>query len=84
MSSLVVTIMYIIECFADRAEDVKPEAMLKADLGLDDLDMVELVMSLEDSLNIELHDELIEEVSTVTDLILEIEKTIKRRLDEDS
>ena len=84
MSSLVVTVMHIIECFADRAEDVKPEAMLKADLGLDDLDMVELVMSLEDSLNIELHDELIEEVSTVTDLILEIEKTIKRRLDEDS
>ena len=51
-------------------EDVKPESTF-ADLGIDSLDTVEMLMSLEDEIGIEI--ELDEKVKTVNDLDLLIQ-----------
>ena len=55
----------------DRAvEDVKPESTF-ADLGIDSLDTVEMMMNLEDELGVEI--ELTQKVETVGDLVKFIE-----------
>ena len=51
-------------------EDVKPESTF-ADLGIDSLDTVEMLMNLEDELGVEI--ELDEKVETVADLVSFIE-----------
>lgn len=51
-------------------EDVKPESTFK-ELSIDSLDTVEMLMSLEDALNVEI--ELTEKVETVGDLVKFIE-----------
>jgi acyl carrier protein len=48
--------------------DVKPESNLEADLHMDSLDAVELVMALEDEFAVELPDAECEQVATVADL----------------
>ena len=50
-------------------EEVVPEASFVDDLGADSLDLVELIMSLEEELNIEISDEAAEELVTVKDAI---------------
>lgn len=75
---LEVIIMNVFEAVAeliaertDRAvEDVKPESTF-ADLGIDSLDTVEMMMNLEDKLGIEI--ELTQKVETVADLVSFIE-----------
>ena len=51
-------------------EDVKPESTF-ADLGIDSLDTVEMMMNLEDELGVEI--ELTQKVETVADLVSFIE-----------
>ncbi|OIN94806.1 MAG: acyl carrier protein [Deltaproteobacteria bacterium CG1_02_45_11] len=50
-------------------EEVVPEASFVDDLGADSLDLVELIMSLEEELNIEISDETAEKLLTVKDAI---------------
>lgn len=50
-------------------EEVVPEASFVDDLGADSLDLVELIMSLEEELNIEISDETAEQLVTVKDAI---------------
>lgn len=50
-------------------EEVVPEASFVDDLGADSLDLVELIMSLEEDLNIEISDEAAEKLITVKDAI---------------
>ena len=50
-------------------EEVVPEASFVDDLGADSLDLVELIMSLEEELNIEISDETAEQLKTVKDAI---------------
>jgi len=50
-------------------EEVVPEASFVDDLGADSLDLVELIMSLEEELNIEISDETAEKLVTVKDAI---------------
>ena len=47
-------------------EDVVPEASFIDDLGADSLDIVELVMSLEELLDIEIEDDDAEKLTTIT------------------
>lgn len=51
------------------AEEVKPEASFKDDLGADSLDLVELVMGLEDEFGASIPTEDLEKLSTVQDVM---------------
>ena len=50
-------------------EKVQPEANFANDLGADSLDVVEMVMALEDSFEIEIPDEDAEGIATVQDAV---------------
>ena len=58
--------------------DISLDAVLTIDLGLGDIDLIDLVMSIEDEFNVELPDEALEEISTVADLVKYIEENIKK------
>lgn len=51
------------------AEEVKPEASFKEDLGADSLDLFEMVMNLEEEYGIEVPAEELENIETIGDMI---------------
>ena len=53
--------------------EITPDANIYDDLGLDDIDIYDMVMSVEDDFEIELPDEEPERISTIGDLIKFIE-----------
>jgi len=55
-------------------DEVKEDSKFADDLGADSLDVVELVMSLEEKFDIEIPDEEAENIATVADAIVFIEK----------
>ena len=57
-------------------EKITPEASITEDLGADSLDVVDLIMSLEESFSIEIPDEDIENIKTVGDMVKYIEERI--------
>ena len=57
----------IAEKLSVEPEEVVPEASFVDDLGADSLDLVELIMSLEEELDIEISDEGAEKLLTVKD-----------------
>lgn len=59
----------IVNVLGVRAIEVLPSADLREDLGADDLDIVELVISLEDELEIEITDGIEQSWQTVGDII---------------
>ncbi len=59
----------IVETANVNAEDVKLEANLKEDLGLDSLDAVELNMALEEAFNLSIADEDLAKFVTVKDIV---------------
>lgn len=59
----------IVETANVNAEDVKLEANLKEDLGLDSLDAVELNMALEETFNLSIADEDLAKFATVKDIV---------------
>ena len=56
--------------------DFSPDAVLTLDLGLSDIDLIDMVMSIEDEFGIELPDEALEDIRTVADLVKYIEENI--------
>jgi acyl carrier protein len=48
--------------------ELRPDANILDDLGADSLDVVEMVMSLEEAFDIEVPDEDVEEMRTVSDV----------------
>ena len=48
--------------------EIKPDASILDDLGADSLDVVEMVMALEEHFDIEIPDEDVEELRTVSDV----------------
>ena len=58
----------------DAEEDqVTVDASITEDLGADSLDVVDLVMSIEENLDIEIPDEEVENIKTVGDIVKYIE-----------
>ncbi len=55
------------------ADKVTAGANIQDDLGADSLDVVDLVMSLEEEFDIEIHDEAVEGIKTVGDIVKYIE-----------
>lgn len=61
----------------DLEEDVVTmEANILEDLGADSLDIVDLVMSLEEEFDIEIPDEQVENIKTVSDIVKYIEAEV--------
>lgn len=62
----------VVELITDRAgldeENLKPDVELK-ELGIDSLDMVELIMEVEDEFGVEIPDEKAEELKTIQQLV---------------
>ena len=58
-------------------EEVKLEANLIDDLGVDSLEIFEIVMSLEDEFGIEIPNEDIEDIKTVKEIVDYIERKTK-------
>ncbi len=59
----------IVEQLSVEKEKVVPNASFVDDLGADSLDLVELIMAMEESFDIEIPDEEAEKISTVQDAI---------------
>ena len=59
----------IVEQLGVDPEKVKPEASFIDDLGADSLDIVELVMAMEESFEIEIPDEEAEKLKTVQNVV---------------
>ena len=53
-----------------------PEAKLKEDMGIDSLDFVDIVMSIEDEFSVEVPDEAIDDIKSVGDLVKFIEENM--------
>ncbi len=54
-------------------EAITPESLLVEDLGADSLDAIDIVMSVEDEFGIEVPDEIIEKIESVSDIITFVE-----------
>ena len=54
-------------------ETVTEESLIIEDLGADSLDIVDLVMTIEEELGVEVPDEAIEQIRTVGDVVRYIE-----------
>ncbi|MBO5448464.1 MAG: acyl carrier protein [Ruminococcus sp.] len=63
----------IVEQLDVEEEKVTAEASITEDLGADSLDVVDLVMSIEESFDIEIPDEEVENIKTVGDIVKFIE-----------
>ncbi len=55
------------------ADEMKMETNIAEDLGADSLDVVELLMAIEDEFEVEVPDEEIENIKTISDLVKYIE-----------
>ena len=58
----------IAEQLSVNAEEIKPETNFKEDLGVDSLDLFEMVMAMEEQFGIEIPSEDLEKIATVKDL----------------
>ncbi|MFV0379799.1 MAG: acyl carrier protein [Anaerorhabdus sp.] len=67
----------LVEAINVDAEDVKPEANLKDDLGIDSLAAVELALELENEFDIRIEDEELAKLETVQDIVNIIESKAK-------
>lgn len=59
----------IVEQLGVSGDDVKPEASFQEDLNADSLDLVELIMSMEDTFGVKIPDEDAEKILTVNDAV---------------
>lgn len=65
------------KCLSLNEKEITMESSLRNDLGADSLDVAELVIDLEDTFDIEIPDEAIEENRTVGDIVRLIEEQSK-------
>ena len=71
-------ISIIAEKLCYELSQVAPAASVTNDLGADSLDTVELIMSFESEFGISIPDEEAEKISTVSDAIDYVEKTLNK------
>ena len=67
----------IVEQLGISAEEVVSKASFVDDLGADSLDIVELVMSMEESFDIEIPDEDAEKIQTIGDAITYLKERLE-------
>lgn len=54
-------------------DSIQEDSLLAEDLGADSLDAIDIVMSVEDEFGLEVPDEVVESMSTVSDIVKFIE-----------
>ena len=59
----------MVETLNCEEEDIKSEALLEDDLGIDSLDAVELALALEELFGVKIPDEELSEMKTVKDIV---------------
>ena len=67
----------IVEQLDVEEDSVTMEASITDDLGADSLDVVDLVMSIEESFDVEIPDEEVENIKTVGDIVKYIENKVE-------
>ena len=67
----------IVEQLDVEEDAVTMEASITEDLGADSLDVVDLVMSIEESFDVEIPDEEVENIKTVGDIVKYIETKVE-------
>ena len=67
----------IVEQLDVEEDAVTMEASITEDLGADSLDVVDLVMSIEESFDVEIPDEEVENIKTVGDFVKYIENKVE-------
>lgn len=67
----------IVEQLNVEEDAVTMEASITEDLGADSLDVVDLVMSIEESFDVEIPDEEVENIKTVGDIVKYIENKVE-------
>ena len=67
----------IVEQLDVEEDAVTMEASITEDLGADSLDVVDLVMSIEESFDVEIPDEEVENIKTVGDIVKYIENKLE-------
>jgi len=67
-----------VECANVDEDEVKPEAKLRDDLGIDSIYAVELTLQLEEIYGVTIEYEEIEHLKTVDDLVKLVEKKVGR------
>jgi acyl carrier protein len=67
----------IIEQLGATKEEIVPEASFIDDLGADSLDIVELVMAMEETFDIEIPDEDAEKIQTIGDAVAYLRKRLE-------
>lgn len=67
----------IVEQLDVEKDAVTMEASITEDLGADSLDVVDLVMSIEESFDVEIPDEEVENIKTVGDIVKYIENKVE-------
>ena len=66
--------MILANQFDVEEDTITPETNILEDLGVDSLDIVDMLMSLEDEFDVEIPDEKIETLRTVADVVAYIEE----------
>ena len=66
----------IVEQLGVSREELVPEANFSEDLGADSLDIVELVMAMEETFDIEISDEDAEKIQTIGDAFAYVKKRL--------
>lgn len=67
----------IVEQLDVEEDAVTMEASITEDLGADSLDVVDLIMSIEESFDVEIPDEEVENIKTVGDIVKYIENKVE-------
>ncbi len=68
--------MILANQFDVEEDTITPETNIQEDLGADSLDVVDMLMSLEDEFDVEIPDEKIETMRTVSDVVTYIEENL--------
>jgi len=76
METLAKVIEIIAQTMNLKVEDIKSESKLVEDLNVDELDSVEIIMECENIFNVSLPDEEAENIKTVGDLVIQVEKLL--------
>ncbi len=69
----------LVEDLQIEESEIKPESELINDLGINSLELADLVMNCEDKMGIEIKDEEIRDFLTVNDVITYLEKTVNEK-----
>ena len=68
--------MILANQFDVEEDTITPETNIQEDLGADSLDVVDMLMSLEEEFDVEIPDEKIETMRTVSDVVTYIEENL--------